>query len=305
VVALQQVADAHYQASQEIVRVTAEQTQELWQDLVAETVIQQWMEFLAAAVQLLTRGQLAAATLAMPYLRQVAAAQAATAPLDAMVVASAFAGVAADGRALASLLMQPALRTAGLLARGADDQTALRSGLASLTRIVATEIPDAGRSAVSVGMVANRRYTSYLRMLRLPSCGRCIVLAGRQYSWSEGFARHDRCDCYHLPIVHNGTEQLPGETPRQVFDRMTRQQQDDAFGRDAAEAIRAGGDISQVVNARRGVSVAGGREFTTSGTSRRGRAAGQARLTPAQIIRDAAGNRDAAVEQLRRFGYIT
>lgn len=302
---LQQAADAHYQASQQIVRVTAEQAQTLWQELAAPTVIQQWMELLAAVVQLLTRGQLAAARMAMPYLREVAVEQGATTPLEAAVVASAFAGVAADGRALASLLMQPALRTAGLLARGADDQTALRSGLASLTRIVATEIPDAGRAAVGIGMTADRRFTTYIRMLRLPSCGRCIVLAGRQYAWSEGFARHDRCDCYQLPVVHDGTEPLPGETPRQVFDRLTRGQQDEAFGREAAEAIRAGADISQVVNARRGVSVVGGREFTTAGTSRRGRAAGQARPTPAQIMQDAAGDRGAAIEQLRRYGYIT
>lgn len=299
---LQQVADAHYVAQQQIVRATAEQAQTMWSDLAAETVIEQWMALLADMVQLLTTGQLSAARLAMPYLAAVAAEQGSTAALSGVVAAEAFAGVAADGRALASLLIQPALRAAGLLARGADDQDALRSGLASLTRIVATEIPDASRGAVSVGMVANRRFTSYVRHLRLPSCGRCILLAGKSYGSLEGFDRHDRCDCYHVPVVHDGTGRLPGETPEQVFDGLSREQQDAAFGKDAAEAIRAGSDIGRVVNARRGVFVAGGREFTRTGTGRRG--GRQPRLTAEQIIRDAGGDRGAAEEQLRRNGYL-
>lgn len=302
--ALQQVADAHYVAKQQIVRAVAEQAQAAWGDLAAPSVIQQWKQLLADIVRLLTTGQLAAARLAMPYLTAVAAEQGAAVPLAGVVAAEAFAGVAADGRALASLLMQPALRTAGLLARGADDQDALRSGLASLVRIVATEVPDAGRAAVSVGMVAERQFTTYIRMLRLPSCDRCIVLAGQSYPWSDGFARHDRCDCYHLPVIHNGTGTLPGETPQQVFDGLSREQQDAAFGEAAAEAIRAGGDIGRIVNARRGVFVAGGREHTTRSTGRRGRPAGQARPTAEQIMRDNADDRDAAIAALRRFGYL-
>ncbi|MFB4280840.1 hypothetical protein ACBJ59_36510 [Nonomuraea sp. MTCD27] len=300
---LEQVTAEHYQAQQQIVRITAEQAQALWGEVGARSVIQQWMDLLAQIVALLTRGQLAAARLATPYLQQVAAEQGAPSPLEAAVVAGAFAGVAADGRALADLLMQPALRTAGLLVRGADDQDALRSGLASLMRIVATEIPDAGRTAAGAGIVANKQFTTYVRMLRLPSCGRCILLAGTPYKWSEGFQRHPQCDCYHLPVVRNRGDSLPGETPKQVFEGMTREQQDAAFGKDAAEAIRAGADMGRVVNARRGIYTAGGRELTkTRATRRRTR---EERPTSEQIMREHADDRDAAIAQLRRYGYIT
>ncbi|MFI6594987.1 hypothetical protein ACIBHX_01995 [Nonomuraea sp. NPDC050536] len=302
--ALQQVADAHYVAQQQIVRATAEQAQSLWGELAAASVIKQWMDLLAQIVDLLTGGQLRAARLAMPYLRLVAKEQGASGPLRAQVDPFGFAGRGADGRDLATLLMQPALRTAGLVARGADDQEALRSGLASLTRIIATEIPDAGRAAVGAGITANRRFTTYIRMMRLPSCSRCIVLAGKTYPWSEGFARHDRCDCYHLAVVHDGTGDLPGETPQQVFRGLTREQQDAAFGMAAAEAIRAGADIGRVVNARRGVYVAGEREFTRTGIRGRKRSPREARPTSEQIIRDNADDRAAAIEQLRRHGYI-
>lgn len=301
--ALEDVAAAHYEAQQAIVRTTAEQAQALWQEVTPAAVIQQWMALLAQIVELMVGGQIAAARLATPYLRAVAREQGSTRRLS-LIVPEAFAGRGADGRELPRLLMQPALRTAGLVARGADDADALRSGLASLLRIVTTEVPDAGRTAVGAGIVANKQFVTYVRMLTLPSCGRCIVLAGRQYAWSDGFLRHPNCDCYHLPVVHDGTGDLPGETPDQVFERLTRQQQDAAFGKDAAEAIRAGGDIGQVVNARRGVYTAGGREFTRAGTSRRGRARGQQRPTPEQIMRDNADDRTAAIEQLRQYGYL-
>lgn len=302
--ALEDIAAAHYNAQQQIVRTTAEQAQALWREVQPSAAIQQWMALLANIVELLVSGQLAAARLAMPYLRATAREQGVS-RLSGVVVPEAFAGVAADGRDLTRLLMQPALKTAGLLVRGADDQDALRSGLASLMRIVTTEIPDAGRAAVGAGIVANRKFVTYVRMLKLPSCGRCIVLAGRQYAWSQGFLRHPNCDCYHLPVVHDGTGDLPGESPKQVFAGLTREQQDQAFGRDAAEAIRAGGDIGQVVNARRGVYTAGGQEFTTSSTTRRGRAKGMQRPTAEQIMRSHRDNRTAAIEQLRRYGYIT
>lgn len=300
--ALEDVAAAHYQAQQQIVRAAAQEAQSLWGELVAASAIQQWMALLANIVELLVSGQLASARLATPYLRALAREQGVP-RLSGVVVAEAFAGVAADGRELTRLLMQPALRTAGLLARGADDQDALRSGLASLMRIVTTEIPDAGRTAVGAGLTANKQFTSYVRTLKLPSCGRCILLAGVSYRWSEGFERHPNCDCFHVPVVHDGKGKLPGETPKQVFEGLTREQQDAAFGKDAAEAIRAGADMGRVVNARRGVYTAGGRELTkTRATRRRTR---EERPTSEHIMREHADDRDAAIGQLRRYGYIT
>src|SRR5207248_668406 len=93
----------------------------------------------------------------------------------------------------------------------------------------------------------------------------------------------------------------PANTPRALFDRMTVAQQNTAFGKDAATAIRAGADISRVVNARRhgAVYIAGGQEYTREATTVRGvggqfgdlakrgrryRISGTARPTPAQLV---------------------
>lgn len=313
---VEQVAADHYRAQQTIARQTVEQAQTLWSEVEPAAVVDSWLGQLAAMLRTLVLGQAAAAALSQPYVEALAVQQGI--PPAGGVNPAAFAGVAADGRALTSLLMQPALRTLGLLATGADDQTALLSGLASLTRIVDTEISDASRAADQVGLVANPRWVTYVRHVTLPACGRCIVLAGREYSWSTGFLRHERCDC---SMIMRRAGEDPPPTPEQLFAQMTPEEQAKAFTVGGAEAIRLGADVGQVVNARRGMQTVGGKLVTTEGTTVRGiagrklgnlrkqagsryRRSQTVRPMPEQLISDANGNRDLAVQYLERFGYL-
>ncbi|WP_326828686.1 hypothetical protein OIE13_22360 [Streptosporangium sp. NBC_01810] len=306
---VEQIAADHYQAQQTIARQAVEQAQTLWSEVEPAAVVDSWVGQLAAMLRVLILGQTTAAALSQPYVEALAVQQGI--PPVGGVNPAAFAGVAADGRALTSLLMQPALRTLGLLATGADDQSALLSGLASLTRIVDTEISDASRAADQVGMVANRGWVTYVRHVSLPACGRCIILAGREYSWSTGFLRHERCDCTMVPR-RAGDERPPA--PEELFAQMTPEEQAKAFTVGGAEAIRLGADLGQVVNARRGMQTVGGRLVTTEGTSRRGVAGRKmgstskrksaVRPMPEQLIADAGGDRDEAIRRLRQFGYL-
>lgn len=79
---------------------------------------------------------------------------------------------------------------------------------------------------------------------------------------------------------------------------MDHVEQDKVFGKASAEAIREGADMARVVNARRGMYEAGGRQFTHEVAGRR------PRLMPEQIFREARGNRDEALRLLRLHGYL-
>lgn len=148
----------------------------------------------------------------------------------------------------------------------------------------------------------------YVRMLNPPSCDRCIVLAGRFYRWSAGFERHPMCDCRHIPAIEKTADDITTD-PDAYFESLTREQQDDAFGKANAQAIRDGADISRVVNAKASVYTADdGHRYTYVGTrrSRRGRrSAPVLRPTVWQIYKDAKGDRAAALQLLEKFGYIT
>lgn len=170
------------------------------------------------------------------------------------VAVTALAGTASDGRPLPTLFAQAATDIAFDL-------------------MVVTQLQDAARGAGSVGMVSNLASTGYVRMLNLPSCSRCAVLAGKFYKWNAGFARHPKCDCRHVP----SNEDVAGDlttNPDAYFRSLAAADQDRIFTKAGAQAIRDGADISQVVNARRGMTTAqfGKRTatVTTEGTTSRG-----------------------------------
>lgn len=240
------------------------------------------------------------------------------------VAHTALVGVASDGRALDTLFEQ------------AD--TEWQFGL-----MVATQLQDVARAAAGLGIAARPQVGGYVRMLNPPSCSRCAVQAGRFFRWNAGFERHPRCDCRHVPT---GDARMASELgliddPNDYFGTLSKAEQDRVFTKAGAEAIRDGADVTQVVNARRGMSVAGTSQTTTrvingetfvvntrrrtlipeqvggrdvfitrEGTTKRGMASRQrtgrnmsARLMPESIYR-VADSREDAIRMLRLHGYI-
>ncbi|TDD88362.1 hypothetical protein [Actinomadura rubrisoli] len=263
------------------------------------------------------------------YVGQVLKAAGVQSRLAGRVASRALAGTASDGRPLNSLLGYPIAVAVRNIENGMPPDEAFERLIRRMAMIVATQVADAGRVGAGVAMAADRVVLGYERMVNPSACSRCIVLAGRMYSWSEGFLRHPGCQCVHRPVfsIEDWRNARPENSPSRIFGRMSREEQDRTFGRAGAQAIRDGADINQVVNARRGISAAagpGGRPLlaTTEGTTRRGLAGRRlgsqarprgervdrsqvARLMPEEIYRAADGDRDEAIRLLRRFGYLT
>lgn len=194
-----------------------------------------------------------------------------------------------------------------------------------LEMAAATAVIDAARAAESAATTARPEVSGYVRMLNPPSCSRCVVLAGRFYRWNDGFRRHPLCDCRHIP----SSEALAGDMtvdPDAYFHSLSPVEQDKVFTQAGAQAIRDGADLSQVVNARRGMEKAQvyGRQalITREGVTRRGQygqsrggfekqrgrryqASKHVRLMPESIYDAAAGDRDEAVRLLKLHGFVT
>jgi hypothetical protein len=311
-----------------------------WKQLTGRDLTGAWMSGTGQRmVALVTGGQLASATGAGEYVSRSMTVQGAPGgPPELTVNAAAFAGLAADGRPLESLLYEPVIHTKQAIGEGLELDEALGRGLADLLRIVGTEVPDAGRQATGAGIAADKRCRGYVRVLNPPSCARCVVLAGKEYGWNAGFQRHPHCDCVHQPMA-SYRRGNPSMDPAEYFRSLDRAEQNRAFGAAGARAIRDGADINQVVNARRGVSTVGswvrdgvthrgriadssrigGRPrltTTTEGMTKRGlarrrlreveaagRAPAGARLTP-EAIYELASDRDDAIRLLYRYGYL-
>ncbi|MFD5081867.1 hypothetical protein ACFWOG_04395 [Kitasatospora sp. NPDC058406] len=299
----------------------------LWARVDGRLIRASWQQVAEQMFAVLVAAQQASAGGAQDYVAAaVLAAGAAPDPAGELNVA-AFAGLAADGRDLRSLLELPSITAVTDVAAGLPADLALQRGRSQLLRTVTSEVTDAGRVASGAGIVADRRCTGYVRVVGGRGCARCIILAGQVYGSATAFDRHPNCQCIHEPTVR-GRRGAHLE-PRRYFDSLSLSEQRRRFGEKGAQAIRDGADIGQVVNARRKgrlYTTADGVKATREGTTKRGTfyrreraraiAAGRvpadigrrfqlrsARLMPEEIYRLAA-TRDEAIELLRRYAYL-
>lgn len=314
------VAEAHYRRQVALARRVGAETARIWRTMDTDVIDVWWSRNAADRMfAVVTGGQLLSAQDADRYLDQVLKVQRIDPESSGDVNARAFAGIASDGRALDSLLHEPVITTKTAIGQGDTPTRAARAGLVQLDMIVRTQMADAGRTSVGVAIAARRHATGYVRMLSPPSCSRCIILAGRIYRWNQGFQRHPRCDCRHIPTRENIAGDLTTD-PHAYVESLSQAEQEKILGKAGAQAFNDGADLNQLVNARRGMSTASvnGREvqITTEGATRRGlagqrlgatRGSAVVRLMPEQIYADSrrlGWSREETAAQLRRHAYI-
>lgn len=185
--------------------------------------------------------------------------------------------------------------------------------MADVERVIAEEVRAAGRSAAGAEIAARPTWQNYVRVLKPPSCKRCVILAGRIYRDNEGFSRHPpTCDCEHWPVQDWEAAHDAGlvSSPSEAFEKGQIRDLTEA----EAEAIRDGADITTVINSASGISTADlfGRrvKVTSYGTTRRSawRKANPSllvRLRPEAIYSIAGDDRDLLLSLLRTYGYLT
>lgn len=301
--AVPEAVTEQYKSIQTLQALAVQASRRAWARVHPGSLSNSWESVLTRdLVPIVAAVQLRAATAGADYGVWALAQQGEYVPPDAFVDPRGFAGVAADGRSLGGMLYSPVTDVKSLIAGGASVRQAMSSGQVSLDRLVRTAVSDAGRQAASVD-IATRPQVGYVRMLNPPSCGACVILAGRFYRWNAGFLRHPKCDCIHAPAKGSNALKSEGlvDDPYAYFGSLSEKEQNDIFGKSKAQAIRDGGDIFRVQNAYRGKDGL----FTAEGTGKRGfaRDLKSQRLTPEGIYKQA-NTREEAVALLEKHGYV-
>lgn len=296
------LAVLHYNYGKLVTAAVAARLTSLWVGVDQSNISGSWAERLPSAVAAVTTGQSALAADAGGYVNASLISQGMS-PEGSALVPAAFAGVASDGRALASLLSFPAFTALQGIRHGAPVGRSMGAGLDQLMRIGQTQGADAHRAATGVGMTSRRARTGYVRMVDPRACSRCVLQAGKYYRWNDGFLRHPGCNCRHIPTSENLAGDMMTD-PYEFFNSLSEEEQDRRFTASGAQAIRDGGDMFQVVNSRRGMDVAG--LTTNEGTSRRGSygEGREPRLTPDAIYKANGNDRAGAIRDLEKYGYI-
>lgn len=293
---LPEAVRAHYLAQLRQAEAAVILASRVWRGMDADDLDGSWPATASRLTAIVTAAQVGAAAAGATYVQRTLEELNQVTDAAGEVVAARFGGVASDGRDLSSLLYSAVVHVKLGRGSGMLPLQALGVGRRSVEMITRTQVADAGRGAESVAIAA-RPGIGYTRMVSPPCCQRCAVQAGRWFRWNEGFLRHPRCDCRHVPTGEADAGGLVATIdPSQIRD-LTRAQR---------KAIGEGADLNQVINAhRRGTRSKDGMT-TSEGTTRRG-VAGQRgarrRLTPEAIYR-VSSTRDEALTRLRDNGYL-
>jgi hypothetical protein len=286
-----------------------------------------WLRIAPTVVQILERAQSRVIDGADRYIPAVLAD---TNQVDDQITAPntrQLIGFTGAGQPLDLALALTPIRAKQAVAKGASEWQALKDAGHWLTSSAGLLLSDTGRAAEGLNMYARQGGGGFVRMLTPPSCGRCVVLAGKWFRHNEGFSRHPpTCDCRHIPASEAVAADLTID-PDEYFHSLDKAGQNKMAGSIAnADAIRDGADIGQIINAYRrtagmqfahesGIKTnARGSKFTTEGTSRRGLAgmqqAGLRRNGPAQqrlmpeTIAMRAKDADDRMRLLKLYGWV-
>jgi len=288
-----QSANNYYELQQQIAAITTASAKKLWKRMGPD-FSSSWADIRPEMLNIVQLGRAAAASSSLGYTSAVLAETGQVAAPVGVVNPSVFLSSAPDGRPMGSLLDETVIKAKIGVQRGSSVSSALDLGGRWLTAMLLTVMADTGRAVVSVDIAQRPTLTGYVRMLNPPSCERCVILAGKYFKWNQGFLRHPRCDCRHVPA----SEDIGGDLrtdPYAYFKSLSPEAQEKTFGRIEARAIREGADIYRVVNLKgRGLATAkGALKFGTP-----------SQMTIDDIFRTA-GTRTNAIRMMEREGYIT
>jgi hypothetical protein len=288
-----QSSDSYYAQQQSIAVLTVASAKKLWKGMT-DDFASSWREIRPAMTETLQLGRSASIASSLGY---TAAALKETgqvaAPLGALVP-ERFLETAPNGFPVEDTLDGAVIHAKVAVGHGSSAADALASSEKWLTGVLLTMMADTGRSVVGADIAQRPALGGYVRMLNAPSCSRCVILAGKWFKWNEGFLRHPRCDCRHIPASEDVAGDLSTD-PYAYFHSLSKDEQAAVFGKSEARAVRDGGDIYRVVNIKQnGLATAKGRaRFGTP-----------SRLTVDDIYRTA-GTRTNALRMLEQEGYIT
>lgn len=293
-------ARRHQEQREALAAATARAVLAEWAKVRPDAVARDWGRLLPQVTAMVQRGQLHAAEGTHTFMRELLGAD-----VGPEIDPEQFASQTPDGRDLMGLLARSAPTAIDAQRRGFSPRAAMARAAAFLDMAVRTVIGDTGRQADQVAMVVNKKVVAYVRVVELPACSRCIILAGREYGVSNGFLRHPRCDCTMEPVTRKHRP-MPLD-PEDLFESMSAEQRRKVFGEAGTKAIQDGSRISSVVNARKSMDKVEmfGKEVqvTYVGTGAR-KNKRPPRLMPEEIYRLAGDDRNHAIRLLYKNGYL-
>lgn len=194
-----------------------------------------YASFADTAVRRVASAQLDGARLTAAYLNAFATSE--TGKRERVTVPTRqYVGMARDGRLLADSLESPLIGIRAALKRmPVENAFAIGLKRATLNADLNSLFP--ARQTLDDVIETDPMFNGWARVTT-GTCGACLSAAGDHGSLR--FAVHPSCKCVQEPRVAGFTDLFPRPTGQQIFRDKTPEEQDEALGRAAAEAVRNG-----------------------------------------------------------------
>lgn len=247
-------AEAYYSAQKVEQRAALAAVQRQWARLAPGAVAASWDALAPTLLAVVLTAQRRVAAPGAQYVDDVLAETGSSVDPFVATSSAALVGYAGDGRPIEGLLSEAPRKTLNALSAGVSPLVAQDIGGRFLNLAVSSTLADTSRASENLAM-NSRPDLWYVRMLSPKACSRCAILAGQKYRSSVAFERHPGCLCTNIPSSEAVAGDITLDT-KAYFDSLPETDQSRVFTNAGAEAIRAGADPAQVVNARRGMSTA-------------------------------------------------
>jgi hypothetical protein len=152
-----------------------------------------------------------------------------------------YVGRSRDGRPLDEALRSPIIGVLAALKDGKAPQEALNLGLVRARRSVSFEALQTPRDALLDAIAKDPRTDGFQRQVA-GTCGACMALSGE-----PNMEVHPGCQCLPVPRVVGAVAVVAIPTGIELFRSLSRQQQDETIGAEAAELVRGGASLDDFV----------------------------------------------------------
>lgn len=237
------ITDAWRSRQYALVDVAVRAVRASWHNLDWEDLDGSFGRWLTASTTTVTFAQRESVRLADAYLAAYVSSELDTTVTPRGVDVDEYAGRTRTGDELRRGFAPALIAVRYAIVQRRSREEALFSGLARAVKATRSAVMDASRRALADMMRDESRVVGARRVTR-GTCGACMALAGERVDEGRPLESHPNCTCVPEPIVRGVRETVQRPTGEQMWEAMSRSEQDRFFigrgGADKAELIRTG-----------------------------------------------------------------
>ena len=152
-----------------------------------------------------------------------------------------FVGRSRDGRTLEEAWTSPPIKAKVAVGDGKSVEEASAVAQDAALRLVSVDVYHGARGPLAALTASVSAFVGYRRVTGGAACGACLGAAdGTVFSSDEVFEIHANCDCVAEPVVDGVRDTARRETGQEIFEKLSRSEQNARLGSETAEAVRSG-----------------------------------------------------------------